>query len=195
VYSTKVILSFLSSPVVSSRDYVTLQCSSQEKYDSFILMKEDEEFSRYSASQNIYTGLFQATFTIDPVTFNQSWMFTCYGCFRNSSQLWSVPSDHIELPVSVIFHKPSIWAYPGTLITLNSPVTILCEGTRDTQIYVLNKEGSPVLWNRQMQKDDINKAKFTITSVTSRDAGNYCCYSYSSTGLSGYSDILELVVT
>ncbi|KAL1764615.1 leukocyte immunoglobulin-like receptor subfamily A member 6, partial [Sigmodon hispidus] len=46
VYSTKVIQTFLSIPVVSSRDYVTLQGSSQEKYDIFILMKEDEEFSR-----------------------------------------------------------------------------------------------------------------------------------------------------
>ncbi|KAL1764614.1 leukocyte immunoglobulin-like receptor subfamily B member 3, partial [Sigmodon hispidus] len=95
----------------------------------------------------------------------------------------------------LIFHKPNIWAYPGTMITLNSPVTIWCEGTRDTQIYMLKKEGSPVLWNRQMQKDDINKTKFTITSVTSLDAGNYHCYSYRSTGFSGYSDILELVVT
>ncbi|OBS81961.1 hypothetical protein A6R68_24050, partial [Neotoma lepida] len=60
VYSSKVTLSSVSSPVVSSGDYVTLQCSSQEEYNNFIIMKEDQIFSMPMASQNTYTGPFQS---------------------------------------------------------------------------------------------------------------------------------------
>ncbi|XP_076425022.1 leukocyte immunoglobulin-like receptor subfamily A member 6 isoform X2 [Peromyscus maniculatus bairdii] len=195
VYSSKVTLSSLTSPVVTSGSDVTLQCSSQEEYNSFILVKEDQKFSSAMASQDIYTGIFQALFTVGPLTPQQRWRFTCYGYYLNSLQLWSVPSNSLELLVSGSLHKPNIWAEPGTLITLGSLVTIWCEGTRETKIYVLHKEGSPDPWDRQTQRDLNNKAKFTIPSVTKMHAGNFHCYCYNSAGWSQNSDTLELVVT
>ncbi|XP_076425073.1 paired immunoglobulin-like receptor B isoform X2 [Peromyscus maniculatus bairdii] len=195
VYSSKVTLSSLPSPVVTSGGDVTLQCSSQEEYNSFILVKEDQKFSSAMASQDTYTGIFQALFTVGPVTPQQRWRFTCYGYYLNSLQLWSVPSNSLELLVSGSLHKPNIWAEPGTLITLGSPVTIWCEGTRETKIYVLHKQGSPEPWDRQTQRDLNNKAKFTIPSVTKMHAGNFHCYCYNSAGWSQNSDTLELVVT
>ncbi|OBS68006.1 hypothetical protein A6R68_03452, partial [Neotoma lepida] len=142
VYSSKVTLSSMSSHVVTSGGYVTLQCSSQEEYNSFILMKEDQIFSMPMASQNTYTGVFQALFRVGPVTPNQRWRFTCYGYYWNSSQPWSFPSNHVELLVSVsqemhlIFfyfvwtlHNSTIWAEPVTLITSESPITVWCDGT------------------------------------------------------------------
>ena len=79
---------------------MTLQCSSKEKYNSFIPMKEDKKFSRPMTTQNTNTGLFQAMFSVGPVTPNPRWRFTCYGYYQNSSHLWSVSSNHLELLVS-----------------------------------------------------------------------------------------------
>ncbi|ERE61338.1 leukocyte immunoglobulin-like receptor subfamily A member 6-like protein, partial [Cricetulus griseus] len=100
VYPSKVRLSALPSLVVTPGGNVTLQCVSQQPYNIFILMKEDQKFSRPITSENIYPGLSGANVTVGPVTPNQTWRFTCYGYYLNSSQLWSVTSNNIELLVS-----------------------------------------------------------------------------------------------
>ncbi|XP_036055076.1 leukocyte immunoglobulin-like receptor subfamily A member 6 [Onychomys torridus] len=195
VYPSQVSLSAQHSPVVTSGGYVTLKCSSQHAYNRFILITEDEEFSRHMDSQERYYRHSWALFTVGPVNPQKRWIFTCYGYYWNRPQLWSVPSNHLELLVSGTLHKPAIWAEPGTLITLASTVTIWCEGSRETQMYVLHKEGDQESGDRQTQKNDNNKAKFTIPSVTMLHAGKYHCYSYTSAGWSEHSDTLELVVT
>ncbi|XP_059109718.1 leukocyte immunoglobulin-like receptor subfamily B member 3 [Peromyscus eremicus] len=194
-YPSKVSLSAQNSPVVTSGGYVTLKCFSQNEYNRFILIMEDEKFSRPMDSQYTYYRHFWALFTVGPVNPQKRWIFTCYGYSWNSPQLWSVPSNHLELLISGTLHKPTVWAEPGTLITLGSPVTIWCEGTRETQMYVLHKEGNLEPGDRQTQKDLNNMAKFTIPSVTTLHAGKYHCYSYNSAGWSERSDTLELVVT
>ncbi|XP_037058093.1 leukocyte immunoglobulin-like receptor subfamily A member 6 isoform X3 [Peromyscus leucopus] len=78
-YSSKVTLSAITSSVVTSGGHVTLQCVSDQKYNMFILMKEDEKFSRPLPSQNIHPELFGALFTVGTVNLNQRWRFTCYG--------------------------------------------------------------------------------------------------------------------
>ncbi|XP_059109758.1 leukocyte immunoglobulin-like receptor subfamily A member 6 [Peromyscus eremicus] len=195
VHQSSVTLSALPSPVVSSGGNVTLQCVSQHPYNRFILMKEDEKFSQGLPSQKIHPELFGAVFTVGPVTPNQRWRFTCFGYYLSSPQLWSVSSSVLELLVSGTLHKPLIWANPGSVITSRSPVTIWCQATQETLIYVIYKEGSPEPWDQEAQIAHNNKAKLTIPSVTQLQAGIYHCYTYTSAGWSERSDTLELVVT
>nr|XP_042126033.1 leukocyte immunoglobulin-like receptor subfamily B member 3-like [Peromyscus maniculatus bairdii] len=195
ILQSSVSLSAIPSPVVTGGGNVTLQCVSHHPYNRFILMKEDERFSLALSSQNIHPELFGALFTLGPLTPNQRWRFTCYGYYLSNSQLWSVPSNHLELLVSGTLHKPRIWAHPGSVITSGSPVTIWCQATRETLIYVIYKEGSQEPWDQQTQTDNSTEAKLTIPSVTQVQAGRYHCYTYTSAGWSQRSDPLELVVT
>ncbi|XP_057619215.1 leukocyte immunoglobulin-like receptor subfamily B member 3A [Chionomys nivalis] len=195
VYPSKVTLSAVPSPVVTSGGYVTLQCVSQQEYNSFILVKDNEKFSRPVSSRDIYPKLSEAHFRVGPVTHNQRWRFTCYGYYWSSPQLWSVPSNDLELLVSGTLHKPTIWALPGSVITSESPVTIWCEGTLESLMYMIHKEGSPEPSYTQTQIDHNNKAQFSIPSVTRLNAGQYNCYSYNSAGWTERSDTVELVVT
>ncbi|XP_051017780.1 leukocyte immunoglobulin-like receptor subfamily B member 3A [Acomys russatus] len=93
-------LSVLSSPVVTSGGSMTLQCVSLERYESFILTKEDEKFFSLLDSWHINTtGQFQALFHMDPVTASDGGMFRCYG-YKNNSYMWSAPSDPLKIHIS-----------------------------------------------------------------------------------------------
>uniref|UniRef100_A0A8C8UIJ2 Leukocyte immunoglobulin-like receptor subfamily A member 5 n=1 Tax=Peromyscus maniculatus bairdii TaxID=230844 RepID=A0A8C8UIJ2_PERMB len=80
--------------------------------------------------------------------------------------------------------KPTLWAAPSSVIAPGNDVTIWCEGTKESRIYFLYKEGSSAPWDSQTTKDP-----------EKHHAGQYRCYSYKSTGWTEHSDPLELVVT
>lgn len=63
-------------------------------------MKDGEKFLSPERSRKIYSDIFGATFSMDSVTSNKRWNFTCYGYSLSSPQLWSVPSNQLELLVS-----------------------------------------------------------------------------------------------
>ncbi|XP_041911510.1 leukocyte immunoglobulin-like receptor subfamily B member 3 [Arvicola amphibius] len=190
-------LSAQPSPEVTEGRNVTLQCDSREAHHCFILTKEGpQQLSRTLDSRcNINIWQYQVQFSVGPVTSSQRWTFTCYSFNNDSPQVWSEPSDPLELLISGTLHKPTIKAEPGSVITSGSPMDIWCQGTLDAEIYVLHKDGSQIPWGTQTPEKPENKAKFSIPSVIHLDAGQYRCYCYSSAGWSERSDTLELVVT
>ncbi|XP_076424755.1 leukocyte immunoglobulin-like receptor subfamily B member 3A isoform X5 [Peromyscus maniculatus bairdii] len=190
-------LSAQPSPVVTEGGNVTLQCDSWQQCDRFILTKEGPQKLSWilNSQYNSLTGGFQALFSVGSVNSSQRWTFQCYSNNLSVPLLWSEPSDPLELLFSGTLHKPTIKVDPGSVIASRSAVTIWCQGTLDTEICVLHKEGSPQYWGTQTPEKPENKAKFSIPSVTQQHGGQYRCYCYSSAGWSEHSDILEIVVT
>ncbi|XP_075798826.1 paired immunoglobulin-like receptor B isoform X2 [Microtus pennsylvanicus] len=190
-------LSAAPSPEVTEGGNVTLQCDSRQAHHCLSLTKEGpQQLSQTLDSRcNSYTGERHAQFSVGPVTSSQRWRFRCYSFDNYSPQVWSEPSDPLELLVSGTLHKPTIKAEPGSVMTFRSPMNIWCQGTLDAEIYVLHKEGSQKPWGTQIPEKPENKVKFSIPSVTVQHVGHYRCYYYSSAGWSERSDTLELVVT
>ncbi|XP_070258610.1 leukocyte immunoglobulin-like receptor subfamily A member 6 [Myotis yumanensis] len=91
--------------------------------------------------------------------------------------------------------KPSIWAQPGPVIPLGTPVTIWCQGTPRAEEYRLYKGGSTASWYQQKPLDPGDRAKFSIRHMTKPDAERYRCYYLGPSGQAERSDPLELVVT
>lgn len=79
---------------------MTFQCASWERYNGFVLTKEDEKFSRLQDSQYINsTEQFQALFHIGPVIVSHRGMFRCYS-YKNSTYMWSNPSDSLKIHIA-----------------------------------------------------------------------------------------------
>ncbi|XP_029416787.1 leukocyte immunoglobulin-like receptor subfamily B member 3 isoform X2 [Nannospalax galili] len=190
-------LSAQYSPAVASGGNIVLQCVSGHQYDRFVLKKEEpQELSWTLTPQYTYsTGQYQALFSVGPVIPSQKWRLRCYSYNLRSPQLWSEPSDPLELQVSETHHKPTIRAEPSSVIASGSHVTIWCQGILNAQEYILQKEGSSAPWDTQIPMEPGDKAKFSISSMTEQYAGRYCCYYYSPAGWTQCSDALELVMT
>lgn len=66
----------------------------------FFLTREEQKFSSSLNAEYKYTGHFLAQFTVGPVIPSERWRFKCYGYYMSNRQLWSEPSDTLELLVS-----------------------------------------------------------------------------------------------
>ncbi|KAM8787708.1 leukocyte immunoglobulin-like receptor subfamily A member 6 [Rhynchonycteris naso] len=92
--------------------------------------------------------------------------------------------------------KPSIWADPGPMVTMGSPVTIWCQGHRQANAYSLYKERGSDPWMTRIPQNPRKKYGFLIESTSSYNAGLYqCAYYITGSILSELSDPLLLVVT
>uniref|UniRef100_A0A8D0XC56 Ig-like domain-containing protein n=2 Tax=Sus scrofa TaxID=9823 RepID=A0A8D0XC56_PIG len=129
VSSKKPALSALPSPVVASGGNVTLQCGSRHGYD------------RHPDGQT------RALFPVGPVTPSHRGTFRCYGYFRDKPQVWSEPSDPLELLVSGGSGKPSLLTTQGPVVASGQSLTLQCRSAISYDRFALAKEG--VLWLTQ----------------------------------------------
>ncbi|KAM5298020.1 leukocyte immunoglobulin-like receptor subfamily A member 6 [Glossophaga mutica] len=172
-------LSALPSPVMTSGGNVTLRCGSWEGFDRFILIKEGEHRLPWTLdSQQHASGQSQALFPVGPVTSSDRWTFRCYGCYRNTPQVCSQPSDPLELLVSGGSGKPSLLTQQGPVVASGQNLTLQCRSDLGYDRFALSKEGAQDLPQRTVLRPQagLSQADFPLGTVSSTHGGRYRCY-------------------
>ncbi|XP_036131500.1 leukocyte immunoglobulin-like receptor subfamily A member 6 isoform X1 [Molossus molossus] len=172
-------LSALPSPVVTSGGSVTLRCDSGEGFDRFILTKEGEHLLSWTLdSQPHTTGQYQALFPVGPVTPSHRWMFRCYGFYSYRPQVWSHPSDPLELLVPGVSGKPSLLAQQGPIVASGQSLTLQCRSDVGYDRFGLSKEGAQDLPQSLVLQPQagLSQADFPLDTVRSSHRGRYRCY-------------------
>ncbi|XP_041594722.1 leukocyte immunoglobulin-like receptor subfamily A member 6 isoform X2 [Vulpes lagopus] len=193
-------LSVLPSPIVPSGGNVTLQCGSWRGFNKFILMREAEgqpSWTRYS--QRAPSGEFQALFPVGPVIPSLMWTFRCHGSYSNTPQVWSLPSDPLELLVSGVLGKPSLLTQQGPVVTSGQNLTLQCLSDVSYDRFALSKEGTSDLLQLHGRQTEagFSGADFSLSPVRSSHGGQYTCYGGNnlSSQWSAPSDPLDILVT
>ncbi|XP_058430665.1 leukocyte immunoglobulin-like receptor subfamily B member 3 isoform X3 [Marmota monax] len=193
-------LSALPSPVVTSRGKVTLQCGSWQGYGRFVLAKEGGHHLTWTQdSQRHPSGQVQAQFPVGPINPSHRWTFTCYGYFRSKPQVWSGPSDPLELLVSGVSRKPSLLTQQGPVLAPGETLTLQCHSDITYDRFALSKEGAQDLPQRPAQQPQagLSQADFLLGPVSSSHGGQYRCYGGHSLSSewSAPSDPLDILVS
>ncbi|XP_057569096.1 leukocyte immunoglobulin-like receptor subfamily B member 3 isoform X2 [Hippopotamus amphibius kiboko] len=198
VYS-KPTLSALPSPVVTSGGNMTLQCGSWQGLDRLILMKEGEHKSSWTLdAQRRPDGQTQALFPVGPVTPTHRWTFRCHGFNRDTPQVWSEPSDPLELLVAGVSGKPSLLTPQGPVVASGQSLTLQCRSDVGYDRFALSKEGGQDLPQRPARQPQagLSQADVPLGRVTNTHGGRYRCYGGHnlSSEWSAPSDPLDILV-
>uniref|UniRef100_A0A8C9QSX9 Ig-like domain-containing protein n=1 Tax=Spermophilus dauricus TaxID=99837 RepID=A0A8C9QSX9_SPEDA len=172
-------LSALPSPVVTSGGNVTLQCGSWKEFDRFILKKEGGHHLTWTLdSQQKPSGQFQAEFSVDSMTPSHRWTFACYGYYRSKPQVWSEPSDPLDLLVSGVSRRPSLLTQQGPVLAPGETLTLQSHSDVTYDRFTLSKEGAQDVPQRPAQQPQagLSQGDFLLGPVSSSHRGRYRCY-------------------
>ncbi|XP_051017776.1 immunoglobulin superfamily member 1-like [Acomys russatus] len=187
---------------------VTLHCQKPDnvtEYKMFMLLKEGTSSPVRVQSSERRT----VDFSLDGLTARNSGNYSCV-YHQLGAPFWaSYPSDHLEILVSDrnvgqtekrsndLLPKPSLSAWPGSVASENSNVTLRCVSPIPDIKLVLRK-GGVTLDSRLPHHLTERTAEFRLTNLQQGDAGYYTCAYYrkdSPSLISSSSDALFLLVT
>ncbi|XP_026633936.1 T-cell-interacting, activating receptor on myeloid cells protein 1 [Microtus ochrogaster] len=175
---------------------MTLQCRkphNMTEYKMFLLLKEgvSAPVQVQKSERN------RADFSLHDVTLEDTGNYSCV-YHQIGAPFWaSDPSDLLEILVLDFFPKPSLSAWPNSVASENSSVTLRCVSpTPDIQLVL--RKGDTILDSRPPHHLTEGTAEFHLTNLQLRHAGYYTCEYYrkdSPNQSSPSSDVLLLLVT
>uniref|UniRef100_A0A5F9DTA1 Natural cytotoxicity triggering receptor 1 n=1 Tax=Oryctolagus cuniculus TaxID=9986 RepID=A0A5F9DTA1_RABIT len=116
-----------------------------------------------------------------------------YRCFCRSGELWSEPSEPLDLVVTGMYDTPTLWVQPGPTVTSGENVTFYCRLETVTNTFFLLREGRP---SHAQGSHGAVPAEFPVGPVTSAHTGTYRCFgAYSAHVWSFPSEPVKLLLT
>ncbi|KAL4831843.1 hypothetical protein H8958_016598 [Nasalis larvatus] len=116
-----------------------------------------------------------------------------YSCLYRVGELWSEPSDSLDLVVTEMYDTPTLSVHPGPEVTSGEKVTFYCRLDTATNMFLLLKEGGSRDIQRRYGKV---QAEFPMGPVTTAHRGTYRCFgSYNNYAWSFPSEPVKLLVT
>ncbi|XP_040589870.1 T-cell-interacting, activating receptor on myeloid cells protein 1 [Mesocricetus auratus] len=181
---------------VAAGGNVTLRCEKPDnmtEYEMFMLLKEGDS----SPVQMLRSERNRADFSLQDITDTDTGNYSCV-YHQIGAPFWtSHPSDPLEILVSDFLPKPSLSAWPNSVASENSNVTLRCVSpTPDTRLVL--RKGDTVLDSRLPHHLTEGTAEFHLTNLQQSHAGYYTCGYHlkeSPNRISFSSDALFLLVT
>uniref|UniRef100_A0A5F9CES0 Natural cytotoxicity triggering receptor 1 n=1 Tax=Oryctolagus cuniculus TaxID=9986 RepID=A0A5F9CES0_RABIT len=116
-----------------------------------------------------------------------------YRCFCRSGELWSEPSEPLDLVVTGMYDTPTLWVQPVPKVTSGENVIFYCQLETVTNTFFLLQEGWP---SHTQGSHRAVPAEFPMGPVTSAHTGTYRCFgAYSGHVWSFPSEPVKLLVT
>nr|KAF6313879.1 immunoglobulin superfamily member 1 [Pipistrellus kuhlii] len=180
------------SSVVPIGQNVTLWCQGPVHGVGYILHKEKEATSMHPGGPTSYDG----SFPITNLSGANIGRYTC--CYHPdwASPIKIQPSNTLELVVTGLLPKPSLFAQPSPIVSPGKNITLQCQGELPDSTFVLLKEGSPEPIDKQQPSG--YRADFWMPAVRGEDSGIYSCVYYLDSAplaASNHSDSLHIWVT
>ncbi|XP_054395031.2 natural cytotoxicity triggering receptor 1 isoform X3 [Pongo abelii] len=116
-----------------------------------------------------------------------------YSCIYRVGELWSEPSNVLDVVVTEMYDTPTLSVHPGPEVISGEKVTFYCRLDTATSMFLLLKEGRSSRVQRRYGKV---QAEFPLGPVTTAHRGTYRCFgSYNNHAWSFPSEPVKLLVT
>uniref|UniRef100_A0A7N5KQK5 Killer cell immunoglobulin-like receptor 3DL3 n=1 Tax=Ailuropoda melanoleuca TaxID=9646 RepID=A0A7N5KQK5_AILME len=155
--------------------------------------------SRYLSRRRHHGGS-HANFSMGPATAAHGGTCRCFSSFNRSFHEWSAPSDPLDIMITGLHQKPSLWAQPGAVVRSGENVTFSCCSESSFDVYQLSRDEQPhECWLAKGQRrGGESQADFPLGPAHSALGGTYRChgsFNRSPCEWSGPSDPLYISIT